>query len=102
MPCSAMASEVAQPAVLQCLHHYWPSQAPHKHMTHLDHGSCSSTLTADGSTCMQSLPMVLERQLGEPVTVPCYGDVRRATRRASPLKERSLCPGMPQPRSLGS
>ena len=37
--------------------------------------------------------MVLERQLGEPVQVPCYGDVRRATRRASPVKERSLGTG---------
>ena len=46
-------------------------------------------------TSVQSLPMVLERQLGEPVQVPCYGDVRRATRRASPVKERSLCTGKP-------
>ena len=39
--------------------------------------------------------MVLERQLGEPVSVPCYGDVRQATRKASPLKERSLGTGEP-------
>ena len=42
---------------------------------------------------MKGLPLVVERQLGEPVTVPVYGSNRDAVRKTNPCKERVLHPG---------
>ena len=45
---------------------------------------------------MKDLPVVVERKLKEPLTVPVYGTVRDAVKAAKPVKERSLYAGEAQ------
>ena len=44
---------------------------------------------------MKDVPVVVERKLKEPLTVPVYATVREAVKAAKPVKERSLFAGKP-------
>ena len=44
---------------------------------------------------MKDIPVVVERKLKEPLTVPVYATVRDAVKGAKPVKERSMYAGQP-------
>ena len=42
---------------------------------------------------LKSMPLVVERQLGEPITVPVYATNNDAIKKAATVRERALFPG---------